>query len=202
MANAFGDWRHLCIDMQRMFGENTSWHVDWMGKILPQVEAVVAKVPEKTVFTRFIPPQNADHAHGAWRPYYRKWAEMTLDNLPPHMLDIIPALSRVAPSAGVFDKSTYSPWIDGRLHRQLQDENVTTLAVTGGETDVCVLATVLGAIDLGYRVIVLSDGICSGADETHDATLKLLGNRFTVQLEIVTTETFLDQIGSGGPCCG
>lgn len=52
-------------------------------------------------------------------------------------------------NGGRFDKSTYSPWIDGRLHRQLQEEHVTTLVVTAGETGVCILATVLGAVDLG-----------------------------------------------------
>jgi nicotinamidase-related amidase len=31
------------------------------------------------------------------------------------------------------------------------------LTVTGSETDVCVLATVLDAVDLGYRVIVVRD---------------------------------------------
>jgi nicotinamidase-related amidase len=55
------------------------------------------------------------------------------------------------------------------------------LIVNGGETDVCVLATVLGAIDRGYRVVVASDAICSSADETHDASLRLYqgltGNR-------------------------
>lgn len=63
--------------------------------------------------------------------------------------------------------------------------------MTGGETDVCVLAAALGAIDLGYRVVVLRDAVCSGADETHDATLELLGDRFSVQLDLVTTEEFL-----------
>jgi nicotinamidase-related amidase len=63
--------------------------------------------------------------------------------------------------------------------------------VTGGETDVCVLAAALGAVDLGYKVIVLKDAVCSGADETHDASLELLGDRYSVQLEINTTEAFL-----------
>lgn len=61
----------------------------------------------------------------------------------------------------------------------------------GGETDVCVLATVLGAIDLGYATTVLRDAVCSGVDETHDACLKLLGDRFSVQLKIQYTEEFL-----------
>lgn len=71
------------------------------------------------------------------------------------------------------------------------EERLGTLVVTGGETEVCVLAAVLGAIDLGYHVVLPSDAIDSGADETHDAALKLLGNRFSVQLEFSTTERFL-----------
>jgi hypothetical protein len=38
---------------------------------------------------------------------------------------------------------------------------------------------------------VLSDAVCSGADETHEATLQLLGDRFLVQVEVVATEEFL-----------
>ncbi|MNW01873.1 nicotinamidase/pyrazinamidase [compost metagenome] len=86
---------------------------------------------------------------------------------------------------------TYSPWVDGRLFTHLRQEGVEAVVVTGGETDVCVLATVLGAIDLGFHVIVLSDAVCSGADETHDAAFELLGDRFSVQLDLMTTEEFL-----------
>ena len=39
---------------------------------------------------------------------------------------------------------------------------------SGSETDVCVLATVLDAVDIGYRVIVVRDAICSSSDEGHD----------------------------------
>jgi nicotinamidase-related amidase len=68
---------------------------------------------------------------------------------------------------------------------------VRSVVITGGETDVCVLAAVLGAIDLGYAVKLLRDAVCSGTDETHEATLQLLADRFSVQVEVLTTETFL-----------
>ncbi|WP_372353057.1 isochorismatase family protein [Pararhizobium sp. BT-229] len=48
-------------------------------------------------------------------------------------------------------KRVYSPWFDGRLHEALLREQVSTLVISGGETDVCVLATVMGASDLGCR---------------------------------------------------
>lgn len=40
-------------------------------------------------------------------------------------------------------------------------------------------------------MIVLSDAVCSGADETHDAAVDLLGDRFSVQLDLMTTEELL-----------
>lgn len=86
---------------------------------------------------------------------------------------------------------TYSPWVSGKLHAVLLEDGVDTVVLTGGETDVCVLAAALGAVDLGYKVVVLKDAVCSGADETHDASLELLGNRYSVQLEIIMTEAFL-----------
>jgi hypothetical protein len=42
--------------------------------------------------------------------------------------------------------------------------------------------------------IVLTDAVCGSADETHDASLKLLGDRFSVQLELMSTEAFLSAI--------
>lgn len=38
----------------------------------------------------------------------------------------------------------------------------------------------LGTIDLGFDLIVLSDAVCSGADQTDDAAVDLLGDRFPV----------------------
>jgi nicotinamidase-related amidase len=186
-----GDWRHICIDMQRIFAEETPWHVSWMDKVKPQIAEVAGTHAERTIFTRFIPPNNAGEMPGAWQDYYRKWWMMTGNHLRPEMIDLVPELKRLCPPAKILDKYTYSPWFDGRLHAALQKEKVSSLVVTGGETDVCVLAAVLGAIDFGYKIIILNDAVCSGADETHDASLKLLGDRFSVQLQLVNTETFL-----------
>jgi nicotinamidase-related amidase len=65
------------------------------------------------------------------------------------------------------------------------------LIVTGSETDVCVLATVLGAVDLGYRVVVVTDGVCSSSDTGHDALMTLYHQRFSEQVETATAEEVL-----------
>ena len=186
-----GEWRHLCVDMQRMFAEDTPWHGPWMARVSPQIEELAGRHPSRTIFTRFLPPEHADEMPGKWRDYYRKWWMMTGEHLPRDLVDLASSLASLVPPARHFDKRTYSPWIDGRLHPILQSERVDTLVITGGETDVCVLATTLGAIDLGYRVIVLKDAVCSGADDTHDASLELLHDRFSVQVELMQTDEFL-----------
>lgn len=189
-----GNWRHLCIDMQRLFAEDTPWHVAWMNGVLPQVEEVSGRFPKRTIFTRFVPPVHARDMRGTWQDYYAKWWMLTREHLPSELVELVPSLAKLAPPATIFDKRTYSPWFEGGLHAALVHEEVETLVITGGETDVCVLAAVLGAIDLGYRVVLLSDGVCSGEDGTHDASLKLLGDRFSVQLDLQTTEEFLRNV--------
>jgi nicotinamidase-related amidase len=174
-----------------MFLEDTPWHVPWMQRIEPQVTEIASQHAARTIFTRFLPPQDAADMPGQWQDYYRKWWMMTRQHLSSDLIELIAPLARLTPPAKILDKACYSPWFDGRLHATLRRDAVTTLVVSGGETDVCVLATTLGAIDLGYRVILLDDAVCSGADETHDASLKLLNDRFSVQLELMTTEEFL-----------
>lgn len=190
---AENNWIHLCIDMQRMFAEETPWHVPWMRRILPQVHEVAKRHAYRTIFTRFVPPRQAADLLGVWRSYYEKWEGMTLDRLGPEMVDLVPSLKSMVPPARVFDKMTYSPWTSGELHNALAAERVNMLVISGGETDVCVLATVLGAIDLGYRVVLLRDALCSGFDDTHDASLAVLGDRFSVQVELLATELFLSR---------
>ncbi len=69
-----------------------------------------------------------------------------------------------------------------------------TLIITGAETDVCVLATVLGAVDRGYRVIVVEDAVCSSSDAGHDALMTLYRERFAEQIETVSSTDLLDAI--------
>lgn len=65
----------------------------------------------------------------------------------------------------------------GAAHARLQNADVESLIVTGAETEVCVLATVMGVIDLEYRVIIMRDAVRCGADSTHDAMMKVYRSR-------------------------
>jgi nicotinamidase-related amidase len=183
--------RHVCIDMQRLFSPDGPWPTRWMTRVLPVVEALTERAPHRTIFTRFMPPERADDMPGQWQAYYTKWAEVTRARLDPALVELMPSLQRFVPPASVFDKRVYSAFADGRLATLLAAEKVDTLLVTGSETDVCVLATVLAAVDHGYRVIVVRDAVCSSSDEAHDAMLDLYHKRFEVQIEAADAEEIM-----------
>ena len=185
------DSAHLCVDMQRMFGEPTEWMMPWSAKVLPQITALVEFHPENTIFTRFIPVDRPGQGQGMWKQYFERWASMTVEKLGADMLELVPALARFTPPAAVINKHVYSPWLEPDLHKRLQKQGVTTLIISGGETDVCVLATVLGAVDLGYRVVLAKDALCSSSDEAHDSAIDLYHQRYAAQVEPVETETIL-----------
>ena len=182
---------HLCVDMQRMFAESTEWKMPWLPRVLPHIIEICAVNPERTLFTRFIPARKPGQGCGMWRHYYERWGSMTVDRIGPDMVGLVAELARFVPPARIFDKHVYSPWTGSDLHLQLRGNGIDTIIITGGETDVCVLATMLGAIDWGFRVILVIDAICSSADETHDAMMNVYMNRFGQQAECVTTGTLL-----------
>jgi nicotinamidase-related amidase len=113
------------------------------------------------------------------------------------MIGLVSELAEFVPPARTFDKHVYSPWTGSDLHEQLRSAWIDTIVITGGETDVCVLSTLLGAIDWGFRVILITDALCSSADETHDAMMNVYTNRFGQQVETVTTQTLLESWPGG-----
>lgn len=189
---------HICVDMQRMFAESTEWKMPWAERVLPNILAITSAHPEKTIFTRFIPARKPGQGAGMWRHYYERWSALTIERLGPEMVGLIPELASFVPPARIYDKHVYSPWTGSDLHQQLRSAGIDTLILTGGETDVCVLATMLGAIDWGFRVILITDALCSSADETHDAIMNVYMNRFGEQVETVTTQTLLESWAGAG----
>jgi nicotinamidase-related amidase len=184
---------HLCVDMQRLFSAEGPWPTPWMHRVLPIVTELASRHPERTVFTRFIPPMRAADMPGMWQRYYRRWKAATREQLDPALLELLPPLASLCPPATVIDKTRYSAFVERRLFQHLQSREADGLIVTGSETDVCVLATVLGAVDLGYRVIVVRDAVCSSSDEGHDALMTLYHQRYTEQIEVADAATIMER---------
>ena len=182
---------HLCVDMQNLFAEETPWHTPWMTRVLPVVTRIAERHASQTIFTRFVPPERPDRMPGSWQRYYERWTDLTLERIDHRLIELVPPLAALVPPAEIIDKRVYSPFSEPPLVDKLARRNADSLVITGAETDVCVLAAVLDAVDLGYRVVLATDALCSSSDATHDALLTLYHNRFSQQIETASSGTIL-----------
>jgi nicotinamidase-related amidase len=187
-------WVHLCVDLQVMFRDKSAWAFAWPDALLENVCAICERHSERTIFTRFIPAFQPGDGHGSWRRLYQRWHSMTIEKLGSENVELVPELKRFQDRSRIVDRATYSPWTSRKLRMELQQQSTLTVVISGVEVDMCVLAAVLGAIDRGYRTILLTDAIHSSAPSSQDAVLSLLQSRFSEQLELASTKRFLDKI--------
>jgi nicotinamidase-related amidase len=188
---------HVCVDMQRIFAKGGVWETPWMERVLPTIVGITALRPERTVFTRFITPNSPSDALGQWRPYFERWKAATRQALGAEQLDLVPELAKFAPPAAIINKPTYSGFFRSPLAHYLIERHVRTIIVSGAETDVCVLSTVLDAVNIGFRVVLVEDALCSSSDTGHDALMTMYRMRFNEQIEL-TKADYLHHIWTDG----
>ena len=139
---------HLCVDMQRIFSAESPWPTPWMEKVLPVAAALASRHPERTIFTRFIPPARPEQMPGMWRRYYERWRIATRIGPASRALEVNASARGSLPAWTTIDKTRYSAFAEPRRIDHLRQRGADALIVSGSETDVCVLATVLDAVIL------------------------------------------------------
>src|ERR1700733_2197121 len=182
---------HVCVDMQRIFSDEGPWPTPWMNRVFPIIASLACRHPERTIFTRFIPPQRPEQMPGMWQRYYTRWRSATRECLDRRLLELMPPLRLSARRRRSSTKMRYSAFVGPRLLSHLRQRRADALIVSGSETDVCVLATVLDAVDIGYRVIVVRDAVCSSSDEGHDMLMRLYNTRYSEQIETAEAAAIL-----------
>jgi ureidoacrylate peracid hydrolase len=67
----------------------------------------------------------------------------------------------------------------------LHERSISTVAVVGVDTHICVEGTVRQGYDLGYRMIVLSDLVATRQSEfaRHETSLAICGRYFALTME-------------------
>jgi nicotinamidase-related amidase len=179
---------HLCVDMQRIFAKGGIWETPWMERVLPTIVDMVGRCPARTVLTRFITPASPEEAQGQWRPYFERWRVATRNGSGGAQLDLVPELARFVPPASVVDRTAYSAFFRSPLANFLIERGIGTVILSGAETDVCVLSTALDAVNIGFRVVIVEDALCSSSDRGHDALMTMYRLRFSEQIDLVTAE--------------
>jgi nicotinamidase-related amidase len=164
---------HLCVDMQRIFSAEGPWPTPWMDRVPPVVDALAGRHPERTVFTRFVPPERPDEMPGHVAALLHMLARRDPRTPGSSASGANATACGALPPATVIDKTRYSAFAEPELVERPRQREADALIVSGSETDVCVPATVLDAVDIGYRVIVVRDAICSSSDEGHEMLMRL-----------------------------
>ncbi len=186
---------HICIDMQQIFLKPGPWYAEAGLAILPKIEQLVHARNLPTVFTRFITPGNASEATGSWQTYYKFWHQVTKEEAGEEWLALHPTLQKTAKAENTFDKTTYDAFASGSLRSSIERAQPSALIFSGIETDVCVLATVLTAVDLGIRTIIAKDAVTSSDLDSHNACFEFLFPRYSQQIEIATVAEILSARG-------
>jgi NAD(P)-dependent dehydrogenase (short-subunit alcohol dehydrogenase family)/nicotinamidase-related amidase len=151
--------QELADRIQELFARQTPWHVPWAQRTSPMVRRLIRHRPEHAIVTRFLAPGHPDDLPGSWRRYYPVGGDDARD-AGFRLLELVPMLAEFVPPAQVFDKHGYSAFTAPGLGERLRAGGIDTLKLSGGETDICVPATVLGAVDRGYRLVLAEDAVC------------------------------------------
>jgi nicotinamidase-related amidase len=84
-----------------------------------------------------------------------------------------------------FVKHRYSAFSNQQFYNLLRERLVTTVAVTGVDTHICVEGTVRHGYDLGYRMLVISDLVATRQSEfaRHENSLALCERYFALTIQ-------------------
>jgi len=182
---------HVVIDMQDLFDRHPQWGFPALRSVLPRVAELARHNPAATFWTRFIPAANAASARGSWRDYYDLWPTTTLAAGADKYIDLLPELRAIARPENVFDKQAFSAFSGLGFAEALKHRGAETLILSGAETDVCIWATALDAVDLGFHVVLARDAMASFSTEAHEAILTTIAPRFVPQVVVSDTAALL-----------
>ena len=182
---------HVVVDMQRVFAEATEWQVPAIADVVAPILALVRVHPRETVFTRFMTPSSIENATGDWQRFYARWQSVLRDRMDAAMFDLMEPFAGFVPPAEVCDKTTFSAFASAEFVASLARQGTQTLILSGVETEVCVLATALDAVDRGLHVVLATDALTSWSAAGHRAALEAVYPRFDQQIEIATTAAIL-----------
>ena len=195
----------LVVDMQRGFLEpGEAMEVAPARAAIPAIQSLLAAFRPRrlpVVFTEFTYSPSVPLLVGELHPEHRPAApggprgfgvpsSSCLEGDPSAR-----TVEALAPQAGelVVRKRWYDGFAGTELDGALRARGVTSLVITGTMTDICVLATVVGACNREYRVTVVEDAVATLWPEIQRATLDIVGRAFG---RVVSSRQVLDTLST------
>ena len=118
---------------------------------------------------------------GRWQSYFQLWKIATLQALGGEQFDLVPEFARYVPPVAISTRAPASllPLAAGQSPGQETGRRRRRLRV-------------LDAVNLGFRVVIAEDALCSSSDAGHDALMTMYRLRFTEQINLVTAAQLPD----------
>ena len=194
----------LVVDMQRGFVDpGEAMEVPPARESVPRIRALVDLFRAKgrpVVFTEFVYSDAAPLLIGALHPEHRRagpGAPRGFGHPSSSCHEDDPSVATVhalapRPDELVVRKRWYDAFAGTPLDGALRARGVDTLVVTGTMTDICVLATVVGAFNREYRITVVEDAVTTLWPEIQRATLDIIGRAYG---RITSTKEVADVVG-------
>ena len=174
----------LVIDMQKVYEEGAPWACRQVDRVADNIDRLLkAGRAEEVLFTRFDPPVQPV---GQWAEYNRENAAINADT---RLAQIVDTLAWATACYPVYSKSTYSSLSIPQLAQAAA--RADRVLVSGVVAECCVLATVMGLIDAGSKVVYLTDAV-AGQTETFEQTVQaVVGALAPVHTRLMTVEEYL-----------
>lgn len=156
----------VVIDMQQIFRDPASqWATGGYDAAAERIRLLVDAAGGPVIWTRFVRDPSEP---GSWQAYYEHWDRCREAPDSPAWDLTMP----VRDEHEILSLPTFSKW--GEELAALTAGH-PELLVCGVATDCCVLSTVLGAVDAGKAVTVVTDACAGATDEAHHQALALMG---------------------------
>jgi nicotinamidase-related amidase len=154
---------------------------------LPIVFTAFVYSPDVPLLIGELHPEHRPAAPGASRGFGMP-SSCCLEGDPS--AEVIEAL-RPREGEPIIRKRWYDAFAGSDLDGALRAREVTSLVVTGTMTDICVLATVVGAFNREYRVTVVDDAVSTLWPEIQRATLDIIGRAYG---RVVSSKAVVDTL--------
>lgn len=156
----------LVLDMQRFFLEPESHAFIPSGRtIIPGNKETIKEFNGPVIFTK--------HLKGSTGNLMNEWWNDTIDG---ELSDIVPELQLHTKT--VIEKEHYSAFHGTELEKNLREEGIDSIVITGVLSDLCCESTARDAFMRGFKVYFTADLTATATEERHLSTLKVISNAF------------------------
>ena len=176
----------LVIDMQNVYLPGEAWGCPSAKEAAQNICRLLdADAAGEVIFTRFVPPTDEI---GTWKDYNIANADI---NASEYLNDMMEELKPYLEKYPLYDKSIYSSCRVPEVIEAMKTAGRSVL--TGVVADCCVLATMMEAIDNGYKVVYLTDCIAGSTAENEEAVARIAATLAPVQTLVMSSGEYLTE---------